>query len=92
MTRDGTIKHVPGFWMKETSGVLQPAVIAYLKGDWLSQSQVVAIRAYLRQWMAADWKGGDLVGELRRDLDEIHTRSDIDAWVDKASEIAIDPF
>lgn len=91
MARDDTVKTAPGFWMNETSGALQPAVIAYLKGDWLSQPQVVAIRAYLRQWMAADWKG-ELVAELRADIDEIHTKSDIDDWVEKAMEIAIDPF
>jgi hypothetical protein len=43
----------PDFWMYETSGVLRPAVRAYLKGKPLSEKNIAAIRAYLRVWIFA---------------------------------------
>lgn len=91
MTRDQTVKTEPGFWMHETSGVLAPVVTRYLKGDWLSHDQVVIIRAYLRQWMQGPWIG-EGIQALREEIDQLHTRSDIEQWVERASEFAIDPF
>jgi hypothetical protein len=40
----------PGYWPNETSGVLQPAVLAYLAGKQLSPGQLGTMKAYLRQW------------------------------------------
>lgn len=40
---------VPGFWMNETSGVLRPAVEAYLRREPMTPNQIAAMRAYLRQ-------------------------------------------
>jgi hypothetical protein len=39
----------PGYWMYETSGVLRPAVEAYLAGGPLSEAHIAALCAYLRQ-------------------------------------------
>lgn len=41
----------PGYWMNETSGVLRPAVEAYLNGTEMTPGQIVAMRGYLRQWV-----------------------------------------
>lgn len=50
------IENAPGYWMDETSGVLRPAVEAYLHGRDMTPEEIVAMRAYLRQWiMATTW-------------------------------------
>jgi hypothetical protein len=86
------IDGAPGFWMHETSGVLRPAVEAYLHGHELQPEQIAALRAYLRQWIFAPaWKGEE-IDQLRGGIDGLTTRAAIDAWVDQAVEIGIDPL
>ena len=81
-----------GYWMNETSGVLAPAVEAYLMGHPLAPEHVAAIRAYLRQWIAApDWRG-PLIGELRLSVEGIDSRAAITRWLDLADEAGIDPL
>jgi hypothetical protein len=78
------------YWMNETSGVLKPAVMAYLKGGELTAPQIAALRAYLRQWiMAGDWIGAGL---LRDDVDRLASRGEISAWLARALELGIDPL
>jgi hypothetical protein len=80
----------PGYWMNETSGVLRPAIEGYLHGRPLSHSDIAAIRAYLRQWIAADaWDGAE---ELRGRVDRLTTREALDEWLDDAVAIGIDPL
>ena len=81
----------PGYWMNETSGVLRPAVEAYLWGGEMTGRHFAAIRAYLRQWMAADWRG-PMIDVLRSQLGEINTREDISRWLDRALDAGIDPL
>ncbi len=83
---------IPGFWMNETSGRLAPAVRAYLEGRQLSRAGVMVIRAYLRQWIAGDFQGGEPLEALRRGVDAIHSTGDIDDWLAAALELGIDPF
>ena len=71
---------MPGYWMHETSGVLRPAVEAYLTGGDLSAAHVAALRAYLRQWMAAPWRGDDLLDELCTGIDDLTSRAAIADW------------
>ena len=59
----------PGYWMAESTGVLRPAVEAYLHGEPLTQAQITALRAYFRQWIFADWPGD--VEALRRLVDSV---------------------
>lgn len=81
---------VPGFWMQETSGVLRPAVEAYLRGAPLAPDQIAALRAYLRQWIAAPlWHGVD---DLRDAVDGLTTREAIARWLTHADELGIDPL
>ena len=82
----------PGYWMNETSGVLKPAVEAYLSGDPLDQAQIAALRAYMRQWiMAPVWRGKEVV-DLRRRVDGLSSRQTIERWLDDALELDIDPL
>jgi hypothetical protein len=82
----------PGYWMNETSGVLKPAVEAYLKHQPMSREQIAALRAYLRQWMDGDWADTPAVAALRADVDQLTTRAAIDAWMERALDEAIDPL
>jgi hypothetical protein len=83
----------PGYWMNETSGVLQPAVEAYLRREPLDEAAIAALRAYLRQWIQAPtWKGGPVLYQLRQNIDELISRDAIDEWVRLALTADIDPF
>lgn len=79
----------PGYWMHETSGVLRPAVEAYLTGVKMTGEQIAAMRAYLRQWiMAGAWQG-DEVQELRDLVNRLSSRPAIEAWLELAEDIGI---
>jgi hypothetical protein len=82
-----------GFWMHETSGVLRPAIEAYLLTDTpMTGEHVAAMRAYLRQWIAApEWQGPN-VDLLRATVGSLHTRRDIDNWLEVADRSGIDPL
>ncbi len=87
----------PKYWMYETSGVLKPAIEAYLEGREMSASDVGAMRAYLRQWICSPvWEVGGEAGEelekLRRDLNGIQTRDDITKWLHAALREGHDPL
>lgn len=89
---------VPGFWMNETSGVLRPAIEAYLapfidpNAPPMTGEQIAAMRAYLRQWIASpDWVG-PMVDVLRTQIDELVSREEITRWLDRAMDEGIDPL
>jgi hypothetical protein len=76
--------------MDETSGVLKPAIVAYLNHEAMTDAQVAAMRAYLRQWIMADvWID---VEPLRAKIDSLTSRRAIKSWLDQAAEINIDPL
>lgn len=92
---------VPGYWMHETSGVLRPAVEAYLVGVDMTPEQIAAMRAYLRQWiMAPVWNTNPYAGpdewawleRMRDDIDTLSTRMAISEWLRIAMEGGIDPL
>jgi hypothetical protein len=99
---EGRVHHVPredvvkpGFWMFETTGVLRPAVEAYMFNPKveLTEKQVGAIRAYCRQWMEGDWDDRDeRIIQLRREVDRMVDRATIDSWMQKAMLAGIDPL
>jgi hypothetical protein len=81
---------MPGYWLHETSGVLRPAVEAYLAGGESSAAHVATLCAYFRQWMeAAPWGGAD---ELRAKVDGLTSRATIEDWLDQALDLGIDPL
>lgn len=81
----------PGYWMNETSGVLRPAIEAYLHGVQMTGEQIAAVRAYLRQWIAGDFIGAD-IERLRTDVDNLTTRAAISEWLKRAYILNIDPL
>ena len=89
---DIDLAKIPGYWMAETSGVLRPAVMAYLHGRPLSGGQVAALRAYLRQWIGAPCWQGAAIAELRRGIDDLTSREAITRWLDRAEAAGIDPL
>jgi hypothetical protein len=79
--------------MHETSGVLRPAVEAYLHGAEMTPRQIAAMRAYLRQWINAPGWRGPMIDPLRTRVEEIVTRRDIHDWLELAFETSgIDPL
>jgi hypothetical protein len=77
--------------MHETSGVLRPAVEAYLAGGDMAPEHIVAIRAYLRQWINGDLQGWR-IAELRREVELLTNRAEISRWLDYAEDLGIDPL
>ena len=95
MLADGAMSHShsdPDFWMYETSGVLRPAVEAYLNGKPMTAEEVAAIRTYLRVWIFAPEFVADGVEGLRQSVDELTSREAIDDWLMKAREEWIGPL
>lgn len=85
----------PGYWMHEMSGVLRPAVETYLAGGAMTPEHIAAMRAYCRQWAAADWRDesdGRDIAALREAVDGLTTREAIEAWFRRAADLAIDPL
>jgi len=78
--------------MHEMSGVLRPAVEAYLVGDPMSAKQIAAMRAYLRQWIEAPVWDGVNVEILRLSVDCIRSRGDVANWLALAESDGIDPL
>ncbi len=77
--------------MHETSGVLEKAMLAFLRGDALSQADIGALRAYLRQWIGGPWYG-PTVSQLRADIDGLTDRAAIDRWLSCALDAGVDPL
>jgi hypothetical protein len=77
--------------MYETSGVLRPAVLAYLNRAPMTGQQIAAMRAYLRQWMAAPWRT-PLLDVLRTMVGEIVTEQELRRWFALALAENIDPL
>ena len=87
-----TIDGAPGYWRRETSGVLAPAVKAYLEHDELTEQEIAALRAYFRQWVNAPAFQGADVEALRRTVDGLTSRQAIERWLGKAIDAGIDPL
>lgn len=91
----------PGYWMAETTGVLRPAVEAYLTGAPLTEQQIAALRAYLRQWiMSPVWDrnphtsaaAAAALAALRTAVEGLTSRDEIDVWVHAATASGLDPL
>jgi hypothetical protein len=83
----------PGYWRYESTGVLRPAVEAYLSGGPMTPEQIAAMRAYCRQWINAPWPGDAAnVEQLRRLVDHIDSRPTLAAWIAAATDLGIDPL
>jgi hypothetical protein len=79
--------------MSDTGTELRPAVVAYFENRPLTLRQVNLIRLYLKQRIDAPvWAGGEDLDELRREVNQIRTASDISAWLRKAEDADIKPL
>lgn len=90
----------PRYWLYETTGVLRPAIEAYLAGS-MSPEQVSVMRAYLWQWInAACWdqnphaSAGDRAWLmlLRRRVEDLDSIGAIRAWIVEATDAGMDPL
>ncbi len=81
----------PFYWMFETTGALRPAVEAYLNHEEMTEPQIAALRAYLRQWIAGPFKG-PAIDRLRLAVDALLSRVAISRWLDAAMDEGIDPL
>lgn len=91
----------PGYWMNETSGVLRPAVEAYLFHEDLSHEHIATLRAYFRQWVNARGFDGPpdaseadrrVIARLRSMVDGLVSRETINVWLMQAANMGIDPL
>lgn len=88
----------PGYWMRETSGVLKPAVERYLRGESLLPSDIAVLRSYLRQWINSPvWDenphgGAATLSSLRDLVDSLTSRKQIELWTERAVEMGLDPW
>jgi hypothetical protein len=80
------------FRMYETTGVLRPAVRAYLKGKSLTTKDIAAIRTYLRVWVFAPEFDGDGVEALRQTVDGLDSREAIEDWLATARKEWVSPL
>src|SRR3954463_11163910 len=71
---------------------LRAAIEAYIAGGEMTTFQIAAMRVYLRQWIASPLWPGSEIEALRRDVDGLQTRAAIDAWLDRAEAMNIDPL
>jgi hypothetical protein len=85
-----TVPGVPGYWMNEVSGLLEPVVRKYLNNQDLNQTEVALMRAYLRQWVNAT--GFVDVADLRARVDSLTTTDAIREWLADAYDTGIDPL
>ena len=63
----------PKYWMYEESGVLRPAVEAYLNGEPLTAGQVKLMRLYLKQWIDSPVWDENPVADEDSKLDRMRT-------------------
>jgi hypothetical protein len=84
--------NLPGYWMNETSGVLEPVVRRYLEGAELELGELATMRAYLRQWIEAPGFRGPDVERLRTTLTTITSTTDLRRWMSEALDAGIDPL
>ncbi len=91
----------PSYWMAETSGALRAAVVAFLDGSPLTDQHIAVLRAYLRQWCCsslwdrnpfADPELRGSLAALRLTCDALISREAIALWLERATELGMDPL
>ena len=89
----------PGDRMDRTDGLLRPAVEAYLRGGEMTPTGLMALQAYLKRSIPApNWRGEGVEGlrerveDLRERVEDLDTREKLEAWLDDALDIGIDPL
>jgi hypothetical protein len=83
------VTEAPGYWMNETTGVLRPAVEAFLERGKLTGDAIAALRDYFRQWIASPVYAGPAIEELRASVELLDTRRALGEWVRRAAEVGV---
>lgn len=83
---------IPGYWMAEISGLLRPAVRAYLNNEAMSALQIAVMRAYLRQWIRARQFLGPELAALRQSVEELASQAALRRWIYAAIDAGADPL
>jgi hypothetical protein len=78
-------------WMYDASGLVRPAVNAYLNGKPMTAKNIAAMRAYLKVWIFSPEFVGDGVEALRQAVDDLTSRKAIGAWLAMARREWISP-
>jgi hypothetical protein len=78
-------------WMYDASGLVRPAVTAYLTGKPMTAKNIAAMRAYLKVWIFSPEFVGDGVEALRQTVDGLTNRTAIDGWLAMARREWISP-
>lgn len=82
---------VPCYWKHESSGVLRPAVMAYLTGDPLTEHHLRTLRRYFEAWLQFPWQGA-AIDDLRREIPKLCDRKAIRNWLNELDALGIDPL
>jgi hypothetical protein len=78
--------------MYETSGIVRPAVKAYLEGKPMTAKDIAAMRTYLTVWIFAPEFVGDGIEALRQAVDGLISREAIEDWLALARKEWISPL
>lgn len=83
----------PKYWMYEASGVLQPVIKKYLRGENLDAAEIKLMRAYLFQWVSSPvWGPSGLLEILRLRAATIETQDHIERTIAGAVGLGMDPL
>jgi hypothetical protein len=83
----------PKHWTHESSGILAPVVMAYIRGGVLTEPQIKIMQAYLHQWVRSEaWAGDSKLEALRLRVVTIQTQEDIHGAVAAAVALGMDPL
>lgn len=81
-----------GYWANKTSGILRTAVEAYLSGDELGETGLIALRQYLKRSIPEpNWRCGGLDG-LHQRVEGLDTREKLKEWLRDAHKLGVDPL
>jgi hypothetical protein len=92
MQMPAMIHHPPGYWMRETSGILRPIIERYLDGESLNSHQLAVMRGYLRQWIYAEGFFGPDVAWLRAHVGDVTDMHTLHIWLERALEAGVCPL
>lgn len=81
-----------GYRVNKTNGILGPAVEAYLGGDELGETGLIALRQYLKRSIPEpSWRVEGVEG-LHQRVEGLDTREKLKEWLLDARELGINPL
>ena len=74
---------------------MEAAVYNFLSGDKLQPKNLERLKVYCSQWINAScWEAENRLAleRLREQILEVTNKKELDAWLDRALELGIDPL